>query len=767
MYRLLPFVLAALGCQEPQQGSSRPDSMVPVESAGVLDLPEYRDPTLRAASGALTSGRPWHATELLEPLVSDPARRSPDAVLLAAEAAAAWGGWQRVTTLLGSEPWIDSLAGGRGRALLARASLERDAAREAAEHARRAIPAAPSRRERGARMVTLARALDRLDVNDSAAAAYLGAAGALPEIGDWLRLRAAGVTSDSAARAKLYADVRTPVARERIAISEALARGRMRDFEGASRAYAALGQRVASIEHRLLASSDPAARQAMRADLLQLTASPQNATARAAVALLDRAFAPLSPAEELSAARSAARTGPASRAVTGYSRALAAGLGTDADRAEYGDALFAAGRFRDAAAQYAKVAAPKSLAASTAYKRGRALLRAGDAAAARQALSRAATTYASETEAAADALYLLGDIATDGGDDVRARAHYREIARRYPQSDPAPTARFRAALIAYVQGQHRLAALELDTLVQRHPRSGERNAAEYWAGRAWQRAGSADAARSRWKAIVERDPFSYYAMTAARRLGEPVPVPPEARDEFGRFAPLDSAIVRAAILDRLGMGVEERLEYDRLLDSTGTADRTLATADALRDRGRPASAIRLSFRAIEQGAPRDARTMRLAYPVLHESTLVAESRKRGLDRALVAAIIRQESSFEPRATSPVGARGLMQLMPRVGEQIARNARFPVWDNALLYEPDVNIRLGTAHLASSLRGETDAQLVRALAAYNAGGSRVRRWNERAGVDDPEVFIERIPYAETRDYVRIVLRNRELYRSLYGW
>jgi soluble lytic murein transglycosylase len=78
---------------------------------------------------------------------------------------------------------------------------------------------------------------------------------------------------------------------------------------------------------------------------------------------------------------------------------------------------------------------------------------------------------------------------------------------------------------------------------------------------------------------------------------------------------------------------------------------------------------------------------------------------------------------------------------------------------------VSLELGTAHLATSLTRGTP--VTRALAAYNAGGSRVTRWMQRPGSDDPELFAEWIPYAETRDYVRIVQRNAEIYRALYGF
>ena len=136
-----------------------------------------------------------------------------------------------------------------------------------------------------------------------------------------------------------------------------------------------------------------------------------------------------------------------------------------------------------------------------------------------------------------------------------------------------------------------------------------------------------------------------------------------------------------------------------------------------------------------------------------------------LDPALVAGLIRQESTWNPDAVSPVGARGLMQLMPAVGASIASGRGYPVWNPVLLFDPDVSLQLGTLHLASDLRGQTDP--TRALAAYNAGASRVTRWSRRPGASDPEQFAEWIPFVETRDYVRAVARNRAVYSGLYGF
>jgi soluble lytic murein transglycosylase len=164
------------------------------------------------------------------------------------------------------------------------------------------------------------------------------------------------------------------------------------------------------------------------------------------------------------------------------------------------------------------------------------------------------------------------------------------------------------------------------------------------------------------------------------------------------------------------------------------------------------------------GAAPDARAYRLAYPLGFDSLLVADARHRGLDPALVAALIRQESRFDPAAVSPAGAVGLMQVMPGVGRSIGRSLGYPLWDDALLREPDVSLELGTSHLASLLRRYD--HLEHALAAYNAGHTRVRRWLTKGGTDDVEVFVERIPFVETRDYVRIVMRTRALYAALHN-
>jgi soluble lytic murein transglycosylase len=210
---------------------------------------------------------------------------------------------------------------------------------------------------------------------------------------------------------------------------------------------------------------------------------------------------------------------------------------------------------------------------------------------------------------------------------------------------------------------------------------------------------------------------------------------------------------------------ESRWELDRLARSGDSSpERLLVLANALRSHGMASQAIQIARRSLALGAPADARTYRLIYPVVHEDALFAEAAEHRLDPSLMAALIRQESNFNPSATSPAGARGLAQVMPELGERLARALDYPVWNPILLYQPDVSIQLGAVHLRELF--SQYQQRAHILAAYNAGISRVERWSKRIGVDDPEVFAERISFVETRDYVRIIQRNEEIYRALYG-
>ncbi|MFL5403879.1 MAG: transglycosylase SLT domain-containing protein [Gemmatimonadales bacterium] len=718
------------------------------------------DTALARAGEALARGRPWEATRLLSAL-RDSSRREPAAIFLAATAASEWGGWNEVLQLLDGEGWIDTLYDGRARVLLARAALERRADSAALHHALAALRHDPSS---GERLLLLGRALDRLNARDSAAAVYLRAATRLPRVADWVKLRAAAVTDDSATRSRLYLSIGEALPQTRIPWADAAALERTGDRASAAERYAALGDRLGSLRLRLAFSPDSGPRAAIRRDLLGLASERAgSAAAREALAILDSAFAPLTPAEELVAAKAAMRSGLMSRAAAGFGRVRV--LGSGDERFDYATALTRLGRNGEAAVQFARVRAPHALSALAAYQAARSLVRDGQLDRGRRALIQVSKKYSRDTAAAASAFFLRADLASDDRADDEARRLYHLVATRYPTSRFAPTSRFRAAIIALLSGEAALAAQEFDGLTKRYPASEEALGSIYWAGRAWAAAGDSTAARERWLSVTSRDPLSYYAALSAARLGIRPWTPLAGSDSFPADPAIDAVVARAALLRHLGLTTEARWELDRLARVTDSSpDRLLILANAFRGQGMASQAIQLARRALARGAAADTRTFRLIYPRLHEDALLAEAAERNLDPSFVAALIRQESNFNPGATSPAGARGLAQVMPELGERLARELNYPVWDPVLLYQPDVSIQLGAFHLRE-LFGRYD-QRTHILAAYNAGTSRVERWSKRIGVDDPEVFAERISFVETRDYVRVIQRNEEIYRALYS-
>ena len=232
-----------------------------------------------------------------------------------------------VQSLLSSESWLATRFGGEGLELLARSALERGDAAEARGRAEAAlhVPAEPS--ARALRLVLLARALDRLDVRDSAAATYLRAAEMLPLTREWLMLRAAGATEEARARARLYAALRNPIARARVGNTEAQTLERFKMLLAAAAAYDSLGDEPSAFRLRLSAAKDDAQRVALRAGLLQYIdkQAPGDDLERA-IEVLDTAFQQLDAPSELLIARRAAAGAMQQRAVAGFTKVPAAML---------------------------------------------------------------------------------------------------------------------------------------------------------------------------------------------------------------------------------------------------------------------------------------------------------------------------------------------------------------------------------------------------------------------------------------------------------
>ncbi len=477
------------------------------------------DSIVHAAEQALHQGRPWRATLTVAPLLESSVTRIPEVLLLAARAAAGWEGWATVARLLKDEPWLDLLDEGEGRALLARALLERsDPA--AAEQARLSVLLAINADRRGARLVTLARAHDRAGRYDSAAVAWARAAMNLPPVAEWLWLRAAGAVADSSARRVLYAKVDHPITTSRIPWSEALARERFGDTLGAARLYDQVGARVSALGLRIASARDSAARIRLRRQLIERLPQIPRSEIGAAIDLLDQWFSPLPLTDQIVVARRAAAAGLLDRASRGFARSGGPGIFTAEDRITYGMVLARLGRHQDAIGQFERVR-DRAWLAQARYHRARSLFRTRGDAAGIAALLRVRDSFPRDSIWAATAGWLIADASVDDGADSLALAQFQLVAERYPTTSHGARSAFQAGLITFLAGDYRAAAQQLDAIADRRPGSGEATAGYYWSGRSWELAGDTARARARWRTLVDSFPQSYYTVPAARRLGEP------------------------------------------------------------------------------------------------------------------------------------------------------------------------------------------------------------------------------------------------------
>ena len=712
------------------------------------DLAAQRAESLRL------SGRPWHAAETLLAAAAQEPRLNATFIVEGAKAELHARRYDRARSLLVGQPWLDDYAGGEALAVLAEAEARLGLATAPGHYA------AARARATGARAALLAvregLAWETVGEADSAAAAYAAArAAGLSSIDPWLRVRQARVTRDTATAFRLLADLPAPVARE---AGAARAQALLAAGDSAA-ALEALAQAGRSLDVARLARALGDSSRARDALYALMARAPESDDAAAAVGVALAGLAPRTPPEYVAIARAMKSHGGAADARLEVERALRQGDSSAATLVLAGELFAGAGRYREAERAYRAAARDSELGALAIYRRARILARLGDAGAP-QALSGFAQSFPADT-AAPTALYVLGDMLADRGEWPGAARWFDELIARYPADLRASVARFRLAAQAVRDGLPDSAS----ALFRAEVAAGgpQRMSARFWLGKLALLSGDTAEARASWLTLAREDSIGYYGLRARREVSLAPP----------RFAaappPAPSATVAATLgrVDTLllaGLDTAAQAEVRTMLGRAPQQDldALLAWSDGLARRGFGPAAVRLGWQAALK-APNDPRVLRAIFPWPNRRAVEGEAAEFGVDPLLLVAIVRQESVFDAEALSPAGARGLAQLLPGTAALTARGLDvtfYPEW----ITVPDLNLHLGAAHLQELLErfpGRVEA----AVAAYNAGTTPVTRWLARPGADDPDQFIESIPYQETRGYVRSVLRNRDLYRALY--
>ena len=313
-----------------------------------------------------------------------------------------------------------------------------------------------------------------------------------------------------------------------------------------------------------------------------------------------------------------------------------------------------------------------------------------------------------------------------------------------------------------LRGEPALAVPVLEDLVRILPNDKEVLKHRYWLARARIESGQRESGAQELSALAQKN-AEFYGMLARRRLGlPPLPgllTPPNA---VLRRAREDDASGTARLLWSVGFDDDAR----RVARALGTKLPEIGLLQLMDDAhfGWRRGALFLPFPRSSQRGLRKSDGWRVSYATPWSKVVGASARRHGLPASFVYAIMRTETGFDAGAVSVAGARGVIQLMPSTARGAALLAGRAASDADRIFDPVVAIDLGAALLGANHR-EFESLLLTA-AAYNGGADNVVAWMRRFGSLEVELFIERIPFRETRDYVKKVLATEAIYRALDG-
>jgi soluble lytic murein transglycosylase len=408
-----------------------------------------------------------------------------------------------------------------------------------------------------------------------------------------------------------------------------------------------------------------------------------------------------------------------------------------------------------------------------------------------------------QSAAYADALWSTGNFFLRQGDWKSAVRYYQPLAASFPQDLQGRESCWRVAWNHYLEGETDQARQSFQDYLTRYPGSPHTAAALYWLGRLAEARSDESEARDFYDLVRGRFPQGYYSRQASLRLnglrlGSAAQAPPaEPRvnasgtpglaasiaPQLGQRKPLSSSLcvspTSAAsnqtlrpfmILRTLSLN-ELAEEYLRETLARGPRDPELLLALSRFDKqqGNVSAALFDCVRLVPNYSdykftelPREV--WRLLYPEAYWNLVRRQARLNRLDPYLVMGLIRQESAFNPKATSVANARGLMQMMPQTAAR-SSSLRRQRLAGRKLYDPGYNIRAACRYLRQVISA-FQGNLEESLAAYNAGDSRVRQWLHAHSFRDPPEFLESIPFHDTRYYVEALLRDAAIYRQMIG-
>jgi soluble lytic murein transglycosylase len=396
---------------------------------------------------------------------------------------------------------------------------------------------------------------------------------------------------------------------------------------------------------------------------------------------------------------------------------------------------------------------------------------------------------ASQIPDAAEALLSLSQIYTKLNSPQSAQAVRQELWKRFPQSDAAAAAAWQIAWQQAQAGNLSAAISVAQTIGSAQQDTDIGSQLLYWAGKWQAQQGSTQAAQQTYRQVIEQFPHTYYAWRSAVQLGWPVGDFTSGRLPIQvQFTPAIQALPAVSeAVQTLHLAGLPRAAWERWQWEIDTTDPDLPTEQAFAT-GVLRNAAGDHLKGINQvaklrfledpsvaGLRQRTDFWQAIYPLHYhdnannlaggdpftQAGMAQWAKKFNLNALLVASLIRQESRFEPEIVSSSGALGLMQVMPSTGKWIADQLGISQYQ---LTKPADNLYLGSWYLDYTHRTYNNNSLL-AVASYNAGPGNVAKWVKNYSLQDPDVFVEQIPFSETRGYVKAVFGNYWNYWQLY--
>ncbi|MBE9168163.1 transglycosylase SLT domain-containing protein [Pleurocapsales cyanobacterium LEGE 06147] len=397
-----------------------------------------------------------------------------------------------------------------------------------------------------------------------------------------------------------------------------------------------------------------------------------------------------------------------------------------------------------------------------------------------QALSYLDLVISQFPQEAAQALIEKAEILESLNSPALAAQARQLVLTRYANSEAAAEYRWNIAQKKAQAGDLITAWQWAQPIAVNNPDSPLAPKASFWIGKWASQLDRPQEAQTAFESVLVRYPQSYYAWRSAVALGWNVGdfttvrqmLPPISRTSTRSLLPVGSPIVRE--LYQLGLDKEAWTQFQAEIgarDTLSIAEQFIYGLMKL-DRGEYLRGINQIWQLKEQSDPqaqqewKSLRQMpeywQALFPFPFEETIFKWSQQRELNPLLVTALIRQESRFESEISSVAGAVGLMQVMPGTGQWVAERIQLQQYS---LTDPEDNINLGTYYLDYTHRQYNNNSLL-AVASYNAGPGNVAKWLARYGFDDPDTFVEKIPFPETKGYVETVFENYWNYLRIYN-